>query len=77
MSPGTVLIHLGSWRHETCLIQGVDAGAQAAMDTKDLLINYGGQTQVVEHVRAIPPHVHRTVLRTTNRIILRRRNSHY
>lgn len=42
--------------------EGVDRRGQPAVHAKDFFLNEGGQRQVVEDLRAVPPHVHAAVL---------------
>eukprot|EP00567_Pseudictyota_dubia_P007413 CAMPEP_0197436974 /NCGR_PEP_ID=MMETSP1175-20131217/4295_1 /TAXON_ID=1003142 /ORGANISM="Triceratium dubium, Strain CCMP147" /LENGTH=357 /DNA_ID=CAMNT_0042966381 /DNA_START=566 /DNA_END=1640 /DNA_ORIENTATION=- len=44
------------------LVQGVDAGAQPAVDREDLILDDGAETEVVEYLCAIPPHIDAPVL---------------
>ena len=39
------------------LVDAVDAWAEAAVDTEDLVIDDDGQGQVVEHIRKVVPHI--------------------
>ena len=39
------------------VVEGVDAGAKAAVKTEDLVINEGGKRKVVEEVGKVFPHV--------------------
>lgn len=44
------------------VIQGVDAGGQAAVETEDLVVDQGGQRKVVEKVGKVLPNVGVSVL---------------
>lgn len=44
------------------MVEGVDGGRQAAVQTEDLVLDDRGQRQVVEQVREQLPHVARAVL---------------
>ena len=47
------------------VVQGVDAGRQAAVEAEDLVVNEGGEGQVVEEVSEVFPHIGISVLAQT------------
>lgn len=44
------------------LVQSVDGGGKSTVDTEDLIVDDGRQTQIVEDLSAVSPHVYRAIL---------------
>jgi hypothetical protein len=47
------------------LVKGVDGRGQAAVNAEDAVVDDCGQTQIVEDLSAVAPHVHTAVLAQT------------
>ena len=47
------------------LVKGVDGGREASVHAEDLVVDHRRQTEVVEDLGAVAPHVHRAVLPQT------------
>lgn len=62
---GPVMRHLLLSVNGPDLVQGLDAGAQAAVHAEDLSVNDGGEGEVVEDLCAVSPHRDASVLPET------------
>lgn len=53
--------YLGIWNN-TYLIESVDCWRQTTVDAKYLIVDNGGQAEIVENFSAVAPDVHRAIL---------------
>ena len=59
---GTIVWHFLLAVKRANLIEGINRGREATMNTEDFVVDNGGQSKVVEDVSAVPPHVNRAKL---------------